>query len=169
MSKIIEQIINDIQKAPRTFINLASSADSYIEVFGPGILGNKTGYPRYGFDDYIIQNAELGDVQTVVDRNSYYCGSIFSMDPKIEDGAQSLPLMMRLARAGVITPTNFSDSLGLVAWSATSEAGKEMNDILKGTGIFPSQVAGNIRKALSPNSDIDAARSLCARINENYL
>ena len=169
MSKIIEQIADDIRLAPSTFINIAFTGDSPREVYGPHVLGEQDAIPRYGFTDEVISAVESGDYKQVIHgNNSHFCGSVFSMTPGIQDAKKTLPLMMRLARAGLITPTNYSEGRDLDAWSATPEAGREMRALVLEMGMAPFQVESNIKSSLDPDSAVEAGRKLCDRINENY-
>lgn len=166
MTKIIEQIINDIEQAPQTFINLTMTADSLIEVFGPMALERKNATPLYGFTDEAIAAVEAGNYQRVIGRNRHLGGSIFAISSQTGDGVKALPLMMRFARAGLITATNYSEGYDLDAWSATPTAGEAMTSALKGTGILPSMVSENIKDILTQVSP--TGKSLYNLITKNY-
>lgn len=167
MTPVIEQIIYAITEAHLTFANLALTGDTSAEVFGPRVLGKRNAIPGYGFSDVIIGKVASGDYEQVADKhNVIYCGSIFSVIPTVGEGIRSLPLMMRLARAEIIAPTNYSEGRNLDAWSATIEAGAEMRTVLLEMSAIPTK--GELRALLSPRSPVQAGRSLYQRIRENY-
>ena len=70
MTKIIEQIIRDIERAPSTFINLAhtNTADDQMGVFGPMALGKGDTTPKYGFTDEVIAAVESGRYDHTINR-----------------------------------------------------------------------------------------------------
>ncbi len=172
MTKIIEQIIRDIERAPSTFINLAhtNTADDQMGVFGPMALGKGDTTPKYGFTDEVIAAVESGRYDHTINRAMIdFCGSAFLFTPEKQDGALALPLMMRLARAGVIRRKNYSEKWHLDTWSATTEAGAEMMTLVKRMRDSPSQVNLDIRRLLNPSSPVEAGRNLYTRITKGYI
>jgi len=166
---IIEQILHDIEQAPSTFLNLARTGDGLVEVLGPMPLGREDTSPRYSFTDEAIAAVESGDyTQVSYGPNVDLCGNIFGGALRQGEGTLSLPLMMRLARAGVIRPTNYSEGYDLDAWSAIPEAGAEMKALVRGRDGVPSHIRSTMRVLLSPDSSVKAGRALYSRLVENY-
>ena len=169
MEQTIEQIIQDIENAPKTFINLAMTTDDSTEVLGPMALGNEDNAPKYGFTDDVISAVISGNYGRVIDGSRVdLCGSFFDTNARNGDGAQALPLMMRLARAGIIKHTNYSEGYNLDAWRATPEAGAEMELLVKEMHFNPRIVKLGIRNLLRSDSPVQAGRLLHNRIIENY-
>ncbi|MDP7467974.1 MAG: hypothetical protein QGF25_07095 [Candidatus Woesearchaeota archaeon] len=162
MSNIVDQIILDIQEAPTAFLNLALTDDN-VHVFGPMRLEEG---PTYGYSDRVIAAVENGDHARVVNGNSVaLCGGIHAMAPEVSDGQKALPLMMRLARAGIIRRISYSEGQGLDTWRVENDAGPEMRGLVMGLATLPSVIKDGIARAMR---DAPSGMALDVRILRQY-
>ena len=175
--QVIEDIVTGIETVPWAFFNIALTGEgSLLEVYGPRPI---TSERPYGYTDELISRAESGDYKTILNgRNTDLCGEIFNMGESslYGYGMKPVPFMMRLARAGIIVPTSYSEGRNLDLWKINPEVTPEIHSILRAakdmhrsTDRDASEIIkGGIRKLLSPDSPIPEGRTLYQRIIENY-
>jgi hypothetical protein len=169
MVDINNQIIADIRAAPQTFLRLALFANTGHQLNGPNILGNESEVPRYGFTDSVIQGVNSGSLGIFPGSNIHLCGKVMQLASASGDGAKALPLMMRLARAGVINYAGHCDDNNFDVWKVSQEAAKYMRALFDDICAFSKkerrEQIGNI---LRPDSSVEAGRALYGMINRNY-
>ena len=162
MVDFIENIISRIQNTPVTFVNLARTATTGV-VYGPIPLGEKEATPRYAYAEELIQQVERLDYSKVAAAfAASKCGSLAGGNSRPGEGVRALPLMMRLARAGVITHAGCHD--GIDTWKVTPEASKYFLFICDGARNSSHSVKEMIRLRLQPGSE----DSLHGLIVKNY-
>ncbi|MEK6942439.1 MAG: hypothetical protein AABX00_00040 [Nanoarchaeota archaeon] len=169
IDEVVQGIVHDIERAPSTFLNLATIAGTEHEVFGPRPLGNKDETPRYGFTDELISTAKSTNTDELFYiKNLRYCGSIFLVNPRLGEGLNALTLMMRLARAGVIIPANYSEGMDLDAWKVVPEATASIRELVEETGTSLPKINENIVKLVNPTTSSKSGKAFYEWIAQHY-